>query len=178
MKVRVQTACLASAGLAIFTLVVVELTACTSSSTSNSSTQAPVKDNYTPINSTINSNINSNANLAPRPAIFEDEVLAAQANHHTNTEVTCTLPVKRMLPQDNKGEKHEKFILQMSNGSTILVAHNISRAPFVPISEGDLVTVHGEYIWNRKGGVIHWTHLSDTPKHPSGYIDFAGQRYQ
>lgn len=110
--------------------------------------------------------------------IFEDEVVAAQNNHVTHGEITCTLPVKRMLPPDNSGERHEKFLLEMSNGSTILVAHNTSRAPVVPISAGDLVTVHGEYIWNAKGGVIHWTHLSDTPSHPSGYIDFGGQRYQ
>lgn len=115
---------------------------------------------------------------ASAPAIFEDEVVAAQNNHVTHGEITCTLPVKRMLPPDNSGERHEKFLLQMSNGSTILVAHNTSRAPVVPIQQGDLVTIHGEYIWNAKGGVIHWTHLSDTPNHPSGYIDFNGQRYQ
>ncbi len=167
MKVRAKTVGVAvTASAIILAFAIVGLAACT--------TQAPVKDSYTP----INSNINSSASVAPQPAIFEDEILAAHANRQTNVEVTCTLPVKRMLPQDNKGEKHEKFILQMSNGSTILVAHNISRAPYVPISEGDVVTVRGEYIWNRKGGVIHWTHLSDTPKHPSGYIDFAGQRYQ
>jgi len=153
--------------MAIVTLSLISfsLTACT---------QTPVKDSYTP----ITPKLGTGQPVPAVPAIYEDEVLAAQANHQTNTEVTCTLPVKRMLPQDNSGEKHEKFILQMTNGTTILVAHNISRAPLVPISEGDVVTVHGEYIWNRKGGVIHWTHISDTPKHPSGYIDFAGQRYQ
>jgi hypothetical protein len=108
----------------------------------------------------------------------ETEVAAAQNNRASHVQVTCTLPVKRMLRPDDKGEKHEKFLLQLSNGSTILVAHNVSRAPSVPVEAGDIVTVHGEYIWNNKGGVIHWTHASDTPRHAGGYIDFKGRRYQ
>jgi len=116
--------------------------------------------------------------LAPSADTNESEVAAAQNNRASHVQVTCTLPVKRMLRPDDKGEKHEKFLLQLSNGSTILVAHNISRAPSVPVEAGDIVTVHGEYIWNNKGGVIHWTHASDTPRHEGGYIDFKGQRYQ
>ncbi len=111
-------------------------------------------------------------------SIDEAEVAAAQNNRASHVAVTCTLPVKRMLRPDDKGEKHEKFLLQLSNGTTILVAHNVSRAPSVPLEAGDIVTVHGEYIWNEKGGVIHWTHASDTPRHEGGYIDFKGQRYQ
>ncbi|MBP9090279.1 DUF3465 domain-containing protein [bacterium] len=111
-------------------------------------------------------------------SIDEAEVAAAQNNRSSHVAVTCTLPVKRMLRPDDKGEKHEKFLLQLSNGTTILVAHNVSRAPSVPLEAGDIVTVHGEYIWNEKGGVIHWTHASDTPRHEGGYIDFKGQRYQ
>ncbi len=116
--------------------------------------------------------------LAPSADTNEREVAAAQNNRASHVQVTCTLPVKRMLRPDDKGEKHEKFLLQLSNGSTILVAHNVSRAPSVPVEAGDIVTVHGEYIWNNKGGVIHWTHASDTPRHEGGYIDFKGQRYQ
>lgn len=116
--------------------------------------------------------------LTPSDALYETEVAAAQNNRQSHVVVTCTLPVKRMLRPDEKGEKHEKFLLQVSNGTTILVAHNTSRAPSVPLSAGDIVTVHGEYIWNAKGGVIHWTHKSDTPRHEGGYIDFKGQRYQ
>ena len=51
-------------------------------------------------------------------------------------------------------------------------------APTVPIQAGNVVRIHGEYIWNRLGGLIHWTHHSDSPKHESGWIEFNGQRYQ
>lgn len=116
--------------------------------------------------------------LGGNAEVDDSQVLAAQESRAINTLVTCTLPVKKMLRPDNKGERHEKFLLKASNGTSILVAHNVSRAPVVPISAGDVVTVRGEYIWNAKGGLIHWTHRSDSPKHPGGFIEFHGQRYE
>ncbi|MBS1993313.1 MAG: DUF3465 domain-containing protein [Cyanobacteria bacterium SZAS LIN-2] len=108
----------------------------------------------------------------------EAEVIAAQNNQARRVEVTLTAPVRKLLPDDTKGLQHQRFLLQLSNGSTVLVAHDIDMAPRVPINAGDTVTVHGEYIWNQKGGVIHWTHHSDNGRHEGGYIDFQGQRYQ
>jgi hypothetical protein len=37
--------------------------------------------------------------------------------------------------------------------------------------------MHGEYIWNKKGGVLHYTHHSTT-RHESGWIQLNGQVYQ
>lgn len=113
----------------------------------------------------------------PAGQVYEAEVLRAQAAQAIKVMVTATLPVKKQLPDDLKGLKHEKFLLSLSNGTTILVAHNIDQAAYVPIKPGDLVTIHGEYIWNAKGGLIHWTHRSDTPRHESGWIELNGQRY-
>ena len=92
--------------------------------------------------------------------------------------ITVTAPVKKMLKYDDKGLPHEKFLMVLSNGTTLLVAHDTKMAPYVPVQPGDTVTVHGEFIWNEKGGLIHWTHHSDTPKHQGGYIDFNGKRYE
>jgi len=108
----------------------------------------------------------------------EVEVLTAQQNRARNVEVTLTAPVRKLLPDDTQGLQHQRFLLQLSNGSTILVAHNTGEAPAVPIEPGQMVTVHGEFIWNQKGGVIHWTHHSDNGRHEGGYIDYQGQRYQ
>ena len=41
---------------------------------------------------------------------------------------------------------------------TVMIAHNIDRAPRVPFKKGDDVTFRGEYVWNAQGGVVHWTH--------------------
>jgi hypothetical protein len=106
------------------------------------------------------------------------QIVQAQQERLIKSEVTGRAPVKELLPDDLEGLKHEKFLLRLSNGTTVLVAHDISYAPRVPLQEGDFIVIHGEYIWNPKGGLIHWTHRSDTPRHEGGWIDFKGTRYQ
>lgn len=87
-------------------------------------------------------------------------------------------PVYKVLRDDKEGIPHERFLIELCNGSTVLIAHDTNMAPRVPLQRGDLVRIHGEYIWTEKGGVIHWTHHTDTPRHVGGWIDFNGQRYQ
>lgn len=106
------------------------------------------------------------------------EAIRAQQLQLVKVPLTVTAPVKKMLRYDDRGLPHEKFLLELSNGSTILVAHNTRMAPYVPIQAGDVVTVKGEFIWNEKGGLIHWTHHSDNPIHAGGYIEFKGKRYE
>ncbi len=108
----------------------------------------------------------------------QQDAIALQQAHIEHREVTILASVDKILPDDTEGLQHERFLLKLVNGTTILVAHDTSYAPRVPIHEGDLVRVHGEYIWNSRGGVIHWTHWSDTPYHEGGWIDYAGRRYQ
>src|SRR5205823_3859295 len=114
------------------------------------------------------------------PALEQGEmqVLQAQQMHWRKVEVTIQAPVLKMLPDDTEGLTHERFLLKLSNGSTILVAHDTGMAPRVPLQAGDIVRIHGEYIWNERGGVIHWTHHTDTPRHEGGWIFFNGQVYQ
>jgi hypothetical protein len=104
-------------------------------------------------------------------------VINAQKRHRKKVEVTLTARVKELLPPDTDGSPHQRFLLELSNGTTVLVAHNTDLAPEVPIHAGDLVTLHGEYIWNKLGGVLHYTHHS-TNHHESGWIQLNGQTYQ
>ncbi|CAN5707813.1 hypothetical protein BH10CYA1_BH10CYA1_06070 [soil metagenome] len=104
-------------------------------------------------------------------------VIRAQKKHRKKVEVTLTARVKELLPPDTDGSPHQRFLLELSNGTTVLVAHNTDLAPEVPIHAGDLVTLHGEYIWNKLGGVLHYTHHSTT-RHESGWIQLNGQTYQ
>jgi uncharacterized protein YceK len=108
----------------------------------------------------------------------EAQVTMAQEGMARGVEVTVSAPVKRILPDDRQGLPHQRFLLGLCNGTTVLVAHNTSEADRVPITEGDMVTVHGVYVWNDKGGVIHWTHHSDNGRHEGGYIELEGKRYQ
>jgi hypothetical protein len=108
----------------------------------------------------------------------QKEVLEAQGAQARKVEVLFSARVARLLPDDTEGLPHQRFLLRLANGSTVLVAHDTKYAPHVPIQEGDRVSVKGEYIWNARGGVVHWTHHSDTFRHESGFIESGGKRYE
>jgi len=87
--------------------------------------------------------------------------------------------VVRILPDDNSGSRHQKFIVEMPSGKTLLIAHNIDLAPRIgSLSVGDTVTFLGVYANNSKGGVIHWTHHDPRGKHPGGWLQKQGRKYQ
>jgi hypothetical protein len=87
--------------------------------------------------------------------------------------------VRRVLPDDNDGSRHQRFVVALPSGQTLLVAHNIDLAPrVVGLREGDAVSFGGEYEWNAKGGVIHWTHRDPQKRHPAGWIKHNGEVYQ
>lgn len=115
---------------------------------------------------------------APLSVLDQDEVLRAQERRLIKVEVTVEAPVYKILDDDREGLPHQRFLIALRNGTTILIAHDLKMAPRVPIAPGDIVRVHGEYIWNKKGGVIHWTHQSRRAGHENGWIELNGRRFQ
>lgn len=86
--------------------------------------------------------------------------------------------VQRILSDDNEGSRHQRFIVRLSTGRTLLVAHNIDLADRVPLRLGDTVSLRGEYEWNDQGGLIHWTHHDPAGERPGGWVEHAGRRYR
>lgn len=87
--------------------------------------------------------------------------------------------IMRILPDDEQGSRHQRFILRLSSGRTLLIAHNIDLAPRVDgLKEGDVVEYSGEYVWNAKGGVVHWTHRDPSGRHAAGWLKHEGRTYQ
>jgi hypothetical protein len=87
--------------------------------------------------------------------------------------------IKDVLFDDFEGAKHQRFILQLKSSQTVLVAHNIDLAPRISeLKPGEMIEVSGEYEWNPKGGVLHWTHLDPQGIHVAGWIEYHGKRSQ
>jgi hypothetical protein len=97
----------------------------------------------------------------------------------SDVQVKLTAQVFKILKDDLNGSRHQRFIIKLSGGETILIAHNIDLAPRVDdLKKGDIVTIYGVYEWNNKGGVIHWTHHDPAGHHIGGWIEHNGKRYQ
>lgn len=95
------------------------------------------------------------------------------------TQVRGSGIVTRLLPDDEEGSRHQRFILRLPSGQTLLVAHNIELAPRVTDLEvGDTVGYYGEYQSNPKGGVVHWTHRDPSGHHVAGWLTHAGRTFQ
>ncbi|QIA64928.1 DUF3465 domain-containing protein [Vibrio astriarenae] len=100
-------------------------------------------------------------------------------NRQSDIQVQGSGKVIRLLPDDNDGSRHQKFILKLNSKQTLLVAHNIDLAPRIPdLKLGDSVEFYGEYEWNNKGGVMHWTHHDPNNRHPHGWLKHNGKKYE
>ena len=87
--------------------------------------------------------------------------------------------VVRILKDDTEGGRHQRFIVRLASGQTLLIAHNIDVAPRVAgLRNGDTVAFRGVYEWSEEGGTIHWTHLDPDGRHRAGWIHFDGHTYQ
>lgn len=108
-----------------------------------------------------------------------DQVLAeAFRNRTSDLQVEGSGSVLRLLPDDNEGSRHQRFILALGSGQELLVAHNIDLAERISrLQVGDNVAFYGEYEWNAKGGVIHWTHHDPQGRHVDGWLRHNGQTY-
>ena len=122
------------------------------------------------------------ASLSPGTAAGSPDnaaVKAAFERHAENVELTASGAVDRVLSdQDGPSGPHERFIVRLPDvGLTVLVEHNLSIAPRVPVVVGEPVVVHGEYVWNAQGGLLHFTHHDPDRSHEGGYIVYGGRRY-
>lgn len=118
-------------------------------------------------------------NTAPPAANFEHILQQAYQNHQSDLQIQGSGRVIKTLPDDTKGTRHQRFIVKLTSGQTLLFAHNIDLAPKIRgLKKGDTIAFNGEYEWSEQGGVIHWTHKDPNRRHVDGWLEHNGQRYE
>lgn len=131
---------------------------------------APIKNNAAQ-GLTIDQKINAKA--------ADARIKEAYAEAKSDFWIQSQGVVVKVLKDDNDGSKHQRFLLKLSNGHTVLIAHNIDLAPRIDtVKVGDTVAFYGEYEWNNKGGVIHWTHHDPSGRKTGGWLMHKGRRYE
>jgi hypothetical protein len=122
---------------------------------------------------------NETLNFADASTARAEAIATAFREQRSGVQVAGEGVVVRILPDDSDGHRHQRFILSLASGQTLLVAHNIDIAPrLTSLKSGDLVAFNGVYEWNAKGGTVHWTHRDPTRRHPGGWLKHSGQTYQ
>ena len=115
----------------------------------------------------------------PAPEAATDLLAEALANQASGLQVTGQGTVSRLLDDDHDGSRHQRFILRLDSGQTLLVAHNIDLAPRLDsLQVGDTVSFNGVYEWNGRGGVLHWTHHDPQGEHEPGWLRHRGRTYE
>ncbi|MDY0339653.1 MAG: DUF3465 domain-containing protein [Coriobacteriia bacterium] len=130
---------------------------------------ACVPETLVEVQTPVNDRANGSADLIER----------AYEQHSHDVQVAGSGTVVRTLADDNDGSRHQRFILELDSGRTLLIAHNIDVAPRIPtVREGDTVEFYGVYEYSDQGGVIHWTHHDPQGHHEDGWLQHEGTVYE
>ena len=119
-----------------------------------------------------------NASIS-EPSDGNGVIAQAFENRRSDFQVSGIGTVIKLLADDNRGSRHQRFLIKLASDQTLLIAHNIDLAPKIrSLKVGDEVRFFGEYEWNEKGGVIHWTHHDPDGSHVDGWLEHDGKRFQ
>lgn len=124
----------------------------------------------------------SGNNLAMPLSCRNSSIINAFNAQQSSVQVKGCGKVTAILPDDNDGSRHQRFIVQLDGVDTqhtILIAHNIDLAPKLgKLNVGDDVLFYGQYEYNPKGGVVHWTHADPAANHQNGWIEHNDHRFE
>ncbi|MES9970592.1 MAG: DUF3465 domain-containing protein [Candidatus Thiodiazotropha sp.] len=109
----------------------------------------------------------------------DDQIRRAYRQRANDVQVRGSGEVVRLLADDLDGSRHQRFIVRLTSGHTVLIAHNIDLAPRIDLLDaGDRIAFSGVYEWNERGGVVHWTHHDPQGRRQGGWIEHQGRRYR
>ena len=132
--------------------------------------------------------VNTAAKSAKTPAAADSEstpecnegaLASAYRNHQSRVEVCGHGVIAKVLRDDTQGIRHQRFVVRLPPGQTVLIAYNFDLAPRIDgLRSGSPIEFVGEYEWNGQGGVVHWTHRDPGGRHSPGWIRYEGRQYQ
>lgn len=125
--------------------------------------------------------IHAAANQQLATAVNNSAIREAFENKQSNVWVEGRAEVIKLLKDDTRGSQHQRFLvkLTMRDKQTLLFAHNIDLAPRInSLQVGDTITFKGEYEYNPKGGIVHWTHHDPRGEIAGGWIQHQGKIYE
>jgi len=109
----------------------------------------------------------------------DSQIRRAFENKTSDVQVEGEGVVTRILTDDLSGSRHQRFVVRLGSGQTVLIVHNIDLATRVDgLQTGDSVSFYGEYLWNEQGGKVHWTHHDPQGSHVAGWLKHNGRTYQ
>jgi hypothetical protein len=86
--------------------------------------------------------------------------------------------VKRVLPDERETPRRQRFMIELAGGRMLQIAHDLELGTRVPVELGDEVELAGEYQWNNRGGLVHWTHRDPSGQRAGGWIRCKGSDYR
>ncbi len=109
-------------------------------------------------------------------------VYQAWAQQRSHLEVTASGSVAKVLgTRRGPSGVHTGFLLHLrgaeGRGLTVRVEDNVDLTGPIPVQAGDDVEVRGEYIYDPRGGLIHYTHRDPRGNKPGGYVKLANRFY-
>jgi len=114
----------------------------------------------------------------------QNPIFGFYAARMSNVEVEEDGIVRRLLgTRRTRGGSHEGFIVDVPlQGSgqtlTIKIEDNVDLTGPIPLKLGDHVHFRGEYVYDPRGGIVHWTHRDPRMRHAPGFIEVNGRFFQ
>lgn len=107
------------------------------------------------------------------------QIVTAYKQKRNDIQVTGEGTIVKLLSDDLQGSRHQRFLVKVNAQQTLLISHNIDLAPRInSLQAGEKIKFHGEYVWNKKGGIIHWTHHDPGGRHQDGWLRYKNKLYQ
>jgi hypothetical protein len=109
------------------------------------------------------------------------QVCSLYASGSSGVEVIAQGTVLGVLgTNEGPSGEHEGFLLGLKQDCDLMlrVETNVDITGPVPVQDGQVVTVKGQFEDDAEGGVIHWTHHDPSGRHVAGYVEIAGKLYQ